>query len=175
MSRHFAARVTYQTVRGYQGQALPYKTSLVYDGVKGIPKRVPKLSVEPSQELLRSLLQGYNPTFRRHPLGMEADAVIKLTPRQQMCYYDGKMFGGYLALLLDRILADCCQPAVTAYLNTSFAQSVPPDVPIRLRAWPERVEGRKVYLTASIQIPGKVEGGFIDAIRANALFVRPRS
>jgi hypothetical protein len=39
MSRHFAARVTYQTVRGYQG--LPYQTSLVYDGVKGVQKRVP--------------------------------------------------------------------------------------------------------------------------------------
>ncbi|KAE8406786.1 hypothetical protein BDV37DRAFT_52901 [Aspergillus pseudonomiae] len=46
---------------------------------------------------------------------------------------------------------------------------------LSLHAWPERVEGRKVYLTASIQIPGKVEGEFIDAIRANALFVRPRS
>ncbi|KAB8070463.1 hypothetical protein BDV29DRAFT_160410 [Aspergillus leporis] len=146
MSQHFAARVTYQM----------------------------KLLIKPSQELLRSLLQGYHPTFRRHPLGMKAEALIKLASRQQMCYYDGKIFDEYLTLLLDRILADCCRLAVTAYFNTSFPHSVPPDVPIRLRAGPEKVEGRKFYLTASIQIPGSEEGEFIDAIRASALFVRPR-
>ncbi|KAA8647893.1 hotdog fold domain-containing protein [Aspergillus tanneri] len=175
MSRHFATRLTYQTVRGYQGQAQPYQASLLYNEVKDIPKRVIKPSVESSQELLRSLLQGYNPTFQRHPLGMEAEALIKLSPRQQMCYYDGKMFGGYLVLLLDRILADCCRPAFTAYLNTSFAHSVPPDAPIRLCARPEKVEGRKIYLTASIQIPGSKAGDMVDAIKADALFVRPRN
>ncbi|KAB8228903.1 uncharacterized protein BDW43DRAFT_315404 [Aspergillus alliaceus] len=75
------------------------------------------------------------------------------------------MFGGYVTMLLERILADCCWPAALAYLNTSFAHSVPPDVPIRLRAWPEKVEGRKFYLTASIQIPGSEVGRLIYAIQ----------
>ncbi|THC91230.1 hypothetical protein EYZ11_009310 [Aspergillus tanneri] len=131
--------------------------------------------VDPSQELLRSLLRGYRPSFRRHSLGWEADVLLKLDPRQQMCYYDGKLFGGYLTLLMDRILADCCRPAVTAYLNTTFAHSIPPDAPIHLRAWPEKVEGRKIYLAGSVQIPGSRAGELIEAIRANALFIRPRS
>ncbi|KAF7588281.1 hypothetical protein BBP40_005935 [Aspergillus hancockii] len=134
-----------------------------------------KPSTTPAQDLLGSLLQGYHPTFRRHRLGWEADAHLELSPRQQMCYYDGKLFGGYLALLLDRILADCCRPAVTAYLHTSFSRSVPPDVPIRLRAWPEKVEGRKIYLVGSVQIPGDKTGETMEAIRAQALFVRPRN
>jgi hypothetical protein len=63
-----------------------------------------------------------------------------------MCYYDSKLFGGYLAFLMDRILADCCRPAFTGYLNTSFVRPVPPKVPILLRAWPDKVEDRKIYL-----------------------------
>jgi acyl-coenzyme A thioesterase PaaI-like protein len=139
-----------------------------------VPRETPSAPVAPAQELLGSLLQGYRPTFRRHRLGWEADALLELGPRQQMCYYDGKLFGGYLALLLDQILADCCRPAVTAYLHTSFARSVPPDVPIRLRAWPERVDGRKIYLVGSVQIPGPTTSEPVEAIRAHALFVRPR-
>ncbi|KAB8212793.1 hypothetical protein BDV33DRAFT_210852 [Aspergillus novoparasiticus] len=133
-------------------------------------QRNPSWPFAPAQELLNTLLHGYRPTFRRHPLGWEADALLELAPCQQMCYYDGKLFGGYLALLLDRILADCCQPAVTAYLHTSFLHSVPPDVPIRLRAWPEKVDRRKIYLVGSIQIPGSTAGETVEAIRARALF-----
>ena len=124
--------------------------------------------------MLQSLLEGYNPIFRPHHLGREAEAVLKLVPQQQMCYYDGKMFGGYLSLLLDQILADCCRPAVTAYLNTSFKHPVPPHVPIRLRAWPDKIEGRKIYLQGSIHIPGEKEGEAIEAIHVTALFIRPK-
>ncbi|KAJ6033855.1 uncharacterized protein N7446_007853 [Penicillium canescens] len=127
--------------------------------------------------MMRSLLEGYLPTFKRHPLGCEAESLLILKPSQQMCYYDNKLFGGYLALLMDRILADCCKqckPAVTAYLNTSFVQSVPPTVPILLRAWPDKVEGRKLYLKGSIRIPGKASQGWVEAIKADALFIRPR-
>jgi acyl-coenzyme A thioesterase PaaI-like protein len=109
-------------------------------------------------------------------LGQSVEALIKLNLDQQMCYYDGKLFGGYLALLLDQILADCCQPtpAMTAYLNTTFVCSVSPGVPIRLSAWPEKIEGRKIYLTGSIQVPGSGNGELIDAVKASALFIRPR-
>lgn len=95
-----------------------------------------------------------------------------------MCYYDGKLFGGYIALLMDRILADCCKhkhkPAFTAYLNTSFIHPVPPSAPILLRAWPEKVEGRKVFLKGSVRIPGKVPHDWVDAIQTDALFIRAK-
>jgi hypothetical protein len=92
------------------------------------------------------LLQGYNPIYKQHRLGREIESLLLLGPSQQMCYYSGKLFGGYLTFLMDRILADCCEePAFTASLNTSFKKSVPPRVPIMLRAWPEKIEGRKIY------------------------------
>ncbi|KAJ5766688.1 uncharacterized protein N7511_004304 [Penicillium nucicola] len=126
---------------------------------------------------MRSLFQGYRPIFKPHYLGWEAESLLRLSPPQQMCYYDGKLFGGYIALLMDRIIADCCKrdkPAFTAYLNTSFIQSVQPSAPILLRAWPEKVEGRKVFLKGSIQIPGKAPHDWVDAIRTEALFIRPK-
>lgn len=92
-----------------------------------------------------------------------------------MCYYDGKLFGGYLAFLMDRILADCCESAVTANLNTSFLRSVPPAVPILLRAWPEKVDGRKIHLKGSLQIPGDSLNGWVDAVNADSLFTRPKA
>ena len=91
-----------------------------------------------------------------------------------MCYYERKLFGGYLTFLLDRILADCCPSAVTAYLNTSFLHAGPPDASIHLRAWPEKVDDRKVHLAGTIQIPTGRHGELIDAVRAHALFVQPK-
>lgn len=99
-------------------------------------------SDEPRIEMMRSLFKGYNPTFKLHPLGWEAESLLLLSPTQQMCYYNGKLFGGYIALLMDRILADSCKSAVTAYLNTSYLHSVPPTAPILLRAWPPCPLGR---------------------------------
>ncbi|KAJ6020231.1 hypothetical protein N7522_000306 [Penicillium canescens] len=129
----------------------------------------------PSDQLMRSLFRGYRPIFKPHYLGWEAESLLRLTPSQQMCYYDGKLFGGYIACLMDRILADCCrrdEPAFTAYLNTSFIQSVPPSAPILLRAWPDKVDGRKIYLKGSIQIPAEAPHEWVDAIRTDALFIR---
>ena len=120
------------------------------------------------------MFQGYRPAFKVHPLGWEVECFLLLSPSQQMCYYDGKLFGGYLTFLMDRILADCCQPAVTAYLNTSFVRSVPPTAPILLRAWPDKVEGRKIYLKGSVQIPGEDPKEWVDAIKADSLFIRPK-
>ncbi|KAJ6141697.1 hypothetical protein N7497_010796 [Penicillium chrysogenum] len=131
-------------------------------------------SDEPQTEMMRSLFRGYKPTFKLHPLGWEAESLLLLSPTQQMCYYDGKLFGGYIALLMDRILADCCKSAVTAYLNTSYLHSVPPTAPILLRAWPDRVEGRKIYLKGSLQVSGKVPQDWIEAITADALFIKPK-
>jgi hypothetical protein len=101
-----------------------------------------------------------------------------------MCYYEGKLFGGYGTFLMDQILADCCKPpdwvvadagpAFTANLNTSFLLPVPPTVPILLRAWPDKVDGRKIFLKGCIQIPGEAPNEWVDAIQAEALFIRPK-
>lgn len=123
---------------------------------------------------MRSMFEGYCPTFKPHPLGREAECLMLLSPSQRMCYYHGKLFGGYLAFLMDRILADCCESAVTANLNTSFSCSVPPAVPILLRAWPDKVDGRKIYLKASVQIPGERPNGWVNAVSADPLFIRPK-
>lgn len=48
-----------------------------------------------------------------------------------------------------------------------------PAPPICLRAWPEKIEGRKIYLHGSVQIPG-YGGEVVEAIHANALFIQPK-
>ena len=140
--------------------------------------------------MMHSLFQGYRPRFRRHRLGWEGESLLQLSPSQQMCYYDGKLFGGYIAFLMDRLLVECCkpvlpgrcepdleddsQPAYTAYLHTSFLHSIPPTAPILLRAWPDKVEGRKIFLKGSVQIPGKTNE-WVHAIDVDALFIRVRA
>jgi acyl-coenzyme A thioesterase PaaI-like protein len=126
--------------------------------------------------MMLSLFQGYRPQFKYHTLGREVEALMHLKPHQRMCYYEGKLFGGYIAFLIDRILADCCErkPAYTASLNTSFLLAIPPDVPIMLRAWPVKVDGRKTFLEGSVQIPGKTTGEWVNAIKAEALFIEPK-
>ena len=49
-----------------------------------------------------------------------------------------------------------------------------PETTIQLRAWPEQVDGRKVHLAGSIQIPQGSQGELLDAVRAHALFVQPK-
>lgn len=133
----------------------------------------PKAETSP-ETTMGSLFDGYHPTFKQHRLGREVESLLMLGRSQQMCYYSGKIFGGYLVFLMDRILADCCEEtAFTARLDTSFKRPVPPSAPILLRAWPEKLEGRKLYLKGSIQILGEA-GGWVDAITAEALFVKPK-
>ncbi|CAG8010714.1 unnamed protein product [Penicillium nalgiovense] len=55
---------------------------------------LPHSLVDPSEQMMRSLFEGYRPTFKPHSLGYEAESLLLLTPSQQMCYYDGKLFGG---------------------------------------------------------------------------------
>ncbi|KAJ5849406.1 hypothetical protein N7455_009262 [Penicillium solitum] len=177
MKRQYTLSLLYRSIREYRSLAEPYPASS-FDGCSKLAKRTHLSSVsashEPPIEMMNSLLQGYRPTFKPHPLGREAESLLLLSPAQQMCYYNGKLFGGYIALLMDRIIADCCKPAVTAYLNTSYLQSVPPTAPILLRAWPDRVEGRKIFLKGSLQIPGKASQDWIEAVKTEALFIGPK-
>ncbi|KAL2696095.1 hypothetical protein AAEP93_003395 [Penicillium crustosum] len=177
MKRQYTLSLLYRSIREYRSLAEPRPASS-FDGCSKLAKHTHLSSVsashEPPIEMMNSLLQGYRPTFKPHPLGREAESVLLLSPAQQMCYYNGKLFGGYIALLMDRIIADCCKPAVTAYLNTSYLQSVPPTAPILLRAWPDRVEGRKIFLKGSLQIPGKASQDWIEAVKTEALFIGPK-
>lgn len=118
-------------------------------------------------------MDGYKPSFHAHKLGKEAVACMQLDTAQNMCYYPGKLHGGVQSFLLDQILADCCQPAVTANLNISFLKPIDPGKPIMLLARPVRVEGRKIYMEASIKVRDEKSGAMIDMTRANALFIHP--
>ena len=127
------------------------------------------------ESTMNFLFKGYRPKYRQHYLGREVECLLLLAPSQQICYYEGKIFGGYLAFLMDRILADCCEgTAFTATLNTSFKRPVPPETPILLRAWPEKIEDRKIFLKGLIQIPGE-PGKWVDAVVSQALFIKPKS
>ncbi|KAJ6008976.1 hypothetical protein N7522_003992 [Penicillium canescens] len=179
MNARFVTSLFLRSFRGYHCLAETYRTGASCD----ISAELPRSSVPPqnpslneaSEEMMLSLFQGYRPVFKPHQLGWEVESALLLSPSQRMCYYDGKLFGGYVAFLMDRILADCCKPAFTAYLNTSFLLPVPPTVPIVLRAWPEKVEGRKIFLKGSVQIPGTSSNEWLDAIKAEALFIQPKA
>ncbi|KAJ5231003.1 hypothetical protein N7489_011711 [Penicillium chrysogenum] len=150
--RQIMRSIFYRSIRGYRSLAERYPSSC--DTCSKLPKRTDLSPATVPQEspgaMIDSLLQGYLPKFKPHPLGWEVESLMSLSPEQQMCYYNGKLFGGYIALLMDQILADSYKNAVTATLNTSYLQSVPPTAPILLRVWPDRVEGRKIYLKGSL-------------------------
>lgn len=98
---------------------------------------------------------------------------MELNTAQKICYYPGKLHGGIQSFLLDQILADCCQPAVTANLNISFLKPIDPEKPIMLFARPVSVEGRKIYMEGSIKVRDGETGAMNDATRVNALFIHP--
>jgi hypothetical protein len=100
------------------------------------------------------------------------ESLLFLSPAQQICYYKWKFFGGYIALLMDRIFVDCCKPEAIASLNTSYLQLVPPTATVPLRARPHRVGRRKIYLKGSLQISGENSQDWVDAIKTEALFMR---
>ncbi len=79
--------------------------------------------------------------------------------------------GGMIMLMFDEVLgihscADGRRAARTAYMKTDFSSIVPIDVPIRLRAWFEREEGRKRYLRGDMwagdTLCAEVEALFIE-------------
>lgn len=98
-----------------------------------------------------------------------------LDPEQKICYYPDKLHGGYLAFLMDEHFANCCPSAVTAWFNMDFLKSINPNVTrLALRAWPVKINGRKIYMEGSITIPDESTGKELLAARASALFVIPR-
>lgn len=124
--------------------------------------------------LLEGLLDGYRPTVCPVDHGQEGRAVFALRPHQAICYYPGKLHGGYQALLIDQLLADCCRPAVTASLSIDYKRPIEPGTRMRLRVWPVKRDGRKIHMEGSIMIPTNETGAMVLATQIRALFVTPK-
>lgn len=125
--------------------------------------------------LRQSLLDGYRPDFRQSGGGREAKAALMLGPHQKICYYPGKLHGGYQAFLMDHLFADCCSPALTANLSIDYMLPIPPRTTLVLNAWPAKIEGRKIFMEGSIMIAKEMTGEIVPAARAKALFIVPKN
>ncbi|RDI49364.1 PaaI family thioesterase [Nocardia mexicana] len=81
----------------------------------------------------------------------------------------GLAHGGAVATVLDEaagsVLLPLRLPAVTAQLNVSFSEPVPLGVPLTVRAALDRRDGRKLHITAEVELDGRC------AARAEALFI----
>ncbi|KAH2020790.1 hypothetical protein KXV43_002566 [Aspergillus fumigatus] len=128
-----------------------------------------------SDKLRKALMRGYSPIVRAVDLGKEAEYVTILEPRQRICYYPGKLHGGMQAFFLDNLFADCCQGALTANLTISYLRPTDPQATLSFRAWPVKVEGRKTYMEGCIKFLDGNAGVMVEAVRAKALFIRPRA
>lgn len=118
---------------------------------------------------------GYSPIIRTVDLGKEAEHMTSLEPRQRICYYPGKLHRGIQAFFLDNLFADCCRGALMANLTLSYLRPVNPQASLLFSVWPVKVEGRKTYMEGCIKIPDGNTGAMIEAVRAKALFIRPRN
>lgn len=129
-----------------------------------------------SNSLHQELLQGYRPNIRKIGCGQEATATFCFKSRRKICYYAGKIHGGYQAFLLDQLFADCCKysSAVTANLTVDFKRPIEPDTEVMLAAWPVKFEGPKIYMEGSIEVLEKRTNRMLLAARATALFIIPR-
>jgi hypothetical protein len=129
----------------------------------------------PGDILKKALMGGYSPIIRTVDLGKEAEYMTSLEPRQRICYYPGKLHGGIQAFYLDNLFADCCRGALIANLTLSYLRPVNPQAPLSFSIWPVKVEGRKTYMEGCIKIPDAKIGAMIEAVRAKALFIKPRN
>ena len=132
--------------------------------------------VPSSNSLRQELLRGYKPDIRKNDIGQEGKAILNFGPRQRICYYPGKVHGGYQAFLMDQLFADCCQPepALTAHFTIDFRRPIQPDSELVLNAWPVSVEGRKISMEGSIKTFENCSGQMLLAARATAIFIIPR-
>ncbi|KAJ6125931.1 HotDog domain-containing protein [Penicillium samsonianum] len=133
-------------------------------------EKVPSLN-----SLCQELLRRYIPDIQKNVIGQEARAILLFEPRQRICYYPGKIHGGYQAFLMDQLFADCCKPAVTANLTMEFMHPIQPDIKLVLRVWPVKIEGRKTWMEGAIKIPEKCSDRLLLAARATALFILPKA
>lgn len=98
-----------------------------------------------------------------------------------LCGHPGIVHGGLLATLLDEGLGRCAfislpnHIGVTASLTINYKRPTEAEDFIVLRAWVEKIEGRKCWVKGSIErmIDSDVEQGPV-LVEAEALFIEPR-
>ncbi len=106
------------------------------------------------------------------------ELVADWQPLPHHAAFDGVLNGGIIGALLDchsnwaaaiRLMhddgADGPPGCVTAEMTVRFRRPTPTDTSVRLRAWPVRVEGRKVVVDAEL-----LSGGIVTAT-CHATFV----
>ncbi|KAH1286197.1 hypothetical protein KXX11_002566, partial [Aspergillus fumigatus] len=151
-----------------------YHTNSFYSPLANVAEKTSRTWL-PGDKLKKALMGGYSPIIRTVDLGKEAEYMTSLEPRQRICYYPGKLHGGIQAFYLDNLFADCCRGALTANLTLSYLRPVNPRDPLSFSVWPVKVEGRKTYMEGCIKIPDAKTGAMTEAVRAKALFIRPKS
>ncbi len=81
----------------------------------------------------------------------------------------GLVHGGILALLIDHamgcVAAGPLRPAMTVQLSLRYRRPTPVGVPLTVTAQLDRVEGRKLHLSATISVDGQV------TVDADAIFL----
>ncbi|GFF57624.1 hypothetical protein IFM51744_09277 [Aspergillus udagawae] len=151
-----------------------YHTNSFYSPLANVAEKSSRTWL-PGELLKKALMGDYSPIIRTVDLGKEAEYMTSLEPRQRICYYPGKLHGGIQAFYLDNLFADCCRGALTANLTLSYLRPVNPQAPLSFSVWPVKVEGRKTYMEGCIKIPDAKTGAMIEAVRAKALFIKPRN
>ncbi len=97
-----------------------------------------------------------------------------------LCGHVGIVHGGMLATMLDEGLARCAfeslpnKIGVTATLTVKYKKPVPAGSFLVLRSETTKVEGRKVWVTGSIEILGEDEKLSGPLVEAEGLFIEPK-
>ena len=98
-----------------------------------------------------------------------------------MCGHPGIVHGGLLATILDEGLARACFPAlpnkvgVTASLKIDYRVPCPAGSYVVLKAYTEKVEGRKAWVKGWIELLGDEDGTGTKVVEAEALFIEPKN
>jgi acyl-coenzyme A thioesterase PaaI-like protein len=137
----------------------------------GPPLRADRSVAAGSYREQMSLVGGYShpiaPQLRMTVDGDAAEGTVVVGPLFQGG--PGLVHGGILALLIDHALgcvaAGPDRPAMTAGLDLRYRRPTPLGVPLTVSVRLDRIEGRKLHLSATITANGKV------TVQASAVFV----
>lgn len=97
---------------------------------------------------------------------------------RKLAGHDGIVHGGVSATLLDECMYKAClsrpgvqgKIAVTANLNVNYQSPIPVGTTVLLRAETTKAEGRKAWITATIEDMGSQQ----VFVMADALFIQPK-
>jgi acyl-coenzyme A thioesterase PaaI-like protein len=93
----------------------------------------------------------------------------------------GLVHGGILSLMFDHAMGTAvfvaCHAAMTVSLEVRYRAPTPLETPLRVAAWVDRREGRKVFVGAEASVDGTVtataEGVFLRLTRENVERIFP--